>query len=64
MQGADPRTIHREALVSFPRLLLDEDRDVIDQGALTVTGSPTTDTGNPYQAQALTPRSRARSRAA
>lgn len=38
-KGADPHTIRRDALVTFPELLLDEDVDLISHTNLTVTGT-------------------------
>lgn len=63
-KGRDPRTMKRHALKFFHRFLFDEDRDMITQATLTAVNTPTVHNAPPFQAQALTRRSRARSRVA
>lgn len=61
-KGASSRTIRRDALVSFPRLLFEEHRDLINHTALTVNGSPTVNNDRPYQTRLISGRGRDRGR--
>ncbi len=65
-KGASPRSIRRDALRLFPRLLLDEDRDLISHSALTVagTGHGVVNTLPPIRLRERGARSRTRGRAA
>lgn len=62
-KGAYPPTIRRDALVRFPRMLFDEDRDLITGVALTPVNTPGFSNDRPFQTQFVSGRGRNRSRA-